>query len=177
MKRANDTDHNPIDDILVEAGVIDWPIFDHEGMRERGEHTALTRAEIEVFAIDPKLARALSAAMTRYEAMGGFVRGLPEDEMRQAAADRKVHGHLLRVEDGVAVFDPALAAKFMCEVCALPYDQCWAWVWKMEFAQWRDGLFVIDDAPVSDAYRRRMAEAEADAALAELMLKTVDYSE
>ena len=49
----------------------------------------------------------------------------------------------------------------MHEVCGLPYDQCWAWVWKQEFVSWRGGLFVLPDEIVSEDYRRRVREADA----------------
>ncbi len=155
-------ERNPAEALIEAAGDAGREVIDHEGLRGRGEHYKLSRAEVEVFRIDPSLAVALNEAMTRYEGLVGLVSGLSEEFDRQVEADREEHQDYLQ-ESGEdrPLLDPSLAAPFMHEVCGLPYDQCWAWVWKQEFMLWREGLINLPDEKVSEDYRRRVREADA----------------
>ncbi len=148
--------------LIAAAGDAGGRVIEHEGLRGRGDHGTLSRAEIEVFGIIPALDDALDDAHTRYEGFLGLVDGLSDDFDGQVEADREQHQEYLpgSIED-LPFYDPRLAALFMQEVCGLPYDQCWAWVWKQEFVLWREGLFVLPDEIVSEDYRRRVREADA----------------
>ena len=148
--------------LIAGAGDAGTQVIEHEGLRGRGDHGALSRAEVEVFGIIPALADALDDAHTCYEGLLGVVDGLSDEFDRQVEADREQHqAYLPRSIEDFPLLDPWLATASMHEVCGLPYDQCWAWVWKQEFVSWREGLFVLPDEIVSEDYRRRVREADA----------------
>ena len=155
-------ERNPAEALIEAAGDAGREVIEHEGLRGRGDHYKLSRAEVEVFRIDPSLADPLDEAMTRYQGLLGGVTGLSEEFDRQAEADRQQHqGYLPVSNEKWTLFDPWQATAFMHEVCGLPYDQCWAWVWKQVFLHWREGLSVLPDEMVSEDYRRRAREADA----------------
>ncbi len=155
-------ERNPVEALIEAAGDAGREVIEHEGLRGRGEHFKLSRAEVEVFGLDPALADALDEALTRYEGLLGVVSGLSNEFDRQVEADREQHrGYLQESIEDFPVLDPWLATAFMHEVCDIPHDQCWAWVWKQEFVHWREGLIVLPDEMVSEDYRRRVRQADA----------------
>jgi hypothetical protein len=146
----------PIDNLIARAGDAGKNVLEHEWQRVPGDMHTLTRAEVEVFCIDPRLANDLAEALFRYEAMIGLIGGLCEPELRRAAQDRNRHPHLLKEDGGKILYSQFDAASFMHNECGLPYDQCYAWVFKNEFTLWRSGLFEMDSDDVSFDYLRRM---------------------
>lgn len=132
-------------------------LLDSESERQIGEHWSLTRAEMEVFNIDPDLAPDLEAALFRFLAMIGHV-SMDEAERRQAEADRKAwpgyERHVAKDGEG-SDFDCTDAVNFMVKVCGLPMDQAVGWYWRWDARLLRDGLFEYPDEEVSAAYRDR----------------------
>lgn len=129
-------------------------LLDSESDRQIGEHWSLTRAEMEVFNIDPDLAEALEDGLNRF--MVAVEHASTDNAgLRQAEQDRKAWPEYKRFvpePGGSSTFECADAVEFMVAVCGLPRDQAVGWYWRYDARCLRDGLFMFPDDEVSAKY-------------------------
>lgn len=128
-------------------------ILDSEAQRIELDFASLSRAEVEVFRIDPALAPALNDAYWRFMMFAGGTTGGTAEEEAQAEWDRRrFPDYVSKASKG---WDHALPIRFMHEECGLPYDQAHAWVRKVEAQEWRQSLYELSEAEASADYMRR----------------------
>ncbi len=94
-------------------------ILDSEAQRIELDFASLSRAEIEVFCIDPHLAQALDAAYWRFMMFARGTTAVTAEEEAQVEWDRRrFRKYVTKVRQG---WDHALPIRFMHEECGLPY--------------------------------------------------------
>jgi hypothetical protein len=95
----------------------------------------LSEIEAALFAIDPKLANALSPAYLRYENFTGpWMSSSMNSGSRSGATSRpfsRANGYRITGQ----------AVGFMVSACGLPQTQCMGWVCKTYAAELRGGLY------------------------------------
>lgn len=118
-------------------------ILDSERERCSCDFSSLSRAEIEVFAIDPALRDALAAAYWRYEA---FIGCIDQNRDRQRDDDRaRFPQYLKSSSDGAPIIDYDDAARFMSRAAGLPIEQCCRWILKVRAQEHRQGLICYGE--------------------------------
>ncbi len=118
-------------------------ILESERERCSCDFHSLSRAEIEVFAIDPALRDELAAAYWRYEALIGCVdddRGGHQDDDRAFFPQ-----YLKSSSEGAPIIDYDDAARFMARAAGLPIEQCCRWILKVRALEHRQGLICYKD--------------------------------
>lgn len=117
----------------------EWMFLASEADRRLEDYDSITPAELEVFDLDRHLIGDLYEAYNRYFDYLGIVSPAMDEE--RAEADRREHpSYFPREVNGVPEFSNYLGARFMHDVCGLPYEQSYRYLVKIEMAQWRVGL-------------------------------------
>lgn len=113
-------------------------ILKSESERCSCDFSSLSRAEIEVFGIDPALRDELSAAFWRYEALIGCIED--GEETRRAEDRARFPQYVKSTPDGAPIIDYDEAPQFMARAAGLPIEQCCRWVLKVRALEHRRGL-------------------------------------
>ena len=114
-------------------------ILNSESERCSCDFHSLSKAEIEVFAIEPALRDDLAAAYWRYEELIGAIH---ENEARRDEDRARFPEYFNTTPDGAPVLNYDHAPQFMARAAGLPIEQCCRWVLKMRALEHRRGLIV-----------------------------------
>lgn len=114
-------------------------ILSDESERCDCDFHSLSRAEIEVFAIDPVLRDKLADAYWRYEALIGCIDTDGDDWTRDEDRARFPE-FVKRNAEGQPVLSYEDAVRFMARAAGLPIEQCSRWILKVRALEHRRGL-------------------------------------
>ena len=123
-------------------GIVEEPICYFDNWYE------ISWEEAKEFGIDPYLNNRLWLAYTRYQNMLGITDSgiwTDEDEM----ADRASYGRMYGLQENESVVHDVCTARFMSEVCNLPYQDCYGYLFFIHAAMDRAGLITRSAKPLN----------------------------